>query len=58
MTLPPKFRDVMLLAASGEHTMDEIGGILGIPAGTAKWRMSEGRRRLKEKLARMGIGHE
>jgi RNA polymerase sigma-70 factor (ECF subfamily) len=58
MTLPPKFRDVMLLAASGEHTMDEIGAVLGIPTGTVKWRMSEGRRRLKEKLVRMGIGHE
>jgi RNA polymerase sigma-70 factor (ECF subfamily) len=58
MTLPPKFRDVMLLAASGEHTMDEIGAVLGIPTGTVKWRISEGRRHLKEKLARMGIGHE
>jgi RNA polymerase sigma-70 factor (ECF subfamily) len=58
MTLPAKFRDVMLLAASGEHTMEDIGGILGIPAGTVKWRMSEGRRRLREKLARVGVGHE
>jgi RNA polymerase sigma-70 factor (ECF subfamily) len=58
MTLPPKLRDVMLLAASGEHTMDEIGAVLGIPAGTVKWRMSEGRRHVKEKLARMGIGRE
>ncbi len=58
MTLPPKYRDVMLLAASGEHTMEEIGGVLGIPAGTVKWRLSEGRRRLKEKLARLGIAHE
>ena len=58
MMLPVKFRDVMLLAASGEHTMEEIGAVLGIPAGTVKWRLSEGRRRLKEKLARMGLGHE
>ena len=58
MTLPPKLRDAMLLAASGDHTMEEIGAVLGIPSGTVKWRLSEGRRHLKAKLARMGIGHE
>lgn len=56
MALPPKFRDVMLLAASGDYTLDEIAGVLGIPTGTVKWRMSEGRRHLKTRLARMGIG--
>ena len=58
MKLPPKFRDVMLLAASGDHTLEEIGGILGIPTGTVKWRMSEGRRHLRARLARLGISHE
>lgn len=58
VTLPAKFRDVMLLAASGDHTMDEIGAVLRIPTGTVKWRLSEGRRQLKVKLARLGIGHE
>jgi RNA polymerase sigma-70 factor (ECF subfamily) len=58
MTLPAKFRDVLLLAASGDHTMEEIGIVLGIPTGTVKWRVSEGRRHLKDKLARLGIGHE
>jgi RNA polymerase sigma-70 factor (ECF subfamily) len=58
MTLPAKFRDVMLLAASGENTMEDISAILGIPAGTVKWRLSEGRRHLKAKLVRLGIGHE
>jgi RNA polymerase sigma-70 factor (ECF subfamily) len=58
MTMPPKFREVMLLAASGEHTLEEIGAILGIPTGTVKWRLSEGRRHLRARLARVGIGHE
>ena len=58
MTLPAKFRDVMLLASAGDHTMEEIGAVLGIPTGTVKWRLSEGRRYLRDKLARMGIGHE
>jgi RNA polymerase sigma-70 factor, ECF subfamily len=58
VTLPPKLRDVMLLAASGEHTLEEIGSMLGIPTGTVKWRLSEGRRHLKAKLARLGIGHD
>ena len=58
VTLPPKFRDVMLLAASGEHTLEEIGGMLGIPTGTVKWRLSEGRRHLRAKLAGLGIGDE
>ena len=58
MALPKKFRDVLLLSASGDHTMEEIGGILGIPTGTVKWRMSEGRRQLKARLERLGISHE
>ncbi len=58
MALPPKFREVLLLAASGDHTLEQIGSILGIPTGTVKWRMSEGRRQLKARLTRLGIGHE
>ena len=55
MTLPPKFRDVLLLATSDDLTTDEMATILGIPAGTVKWRMSEGRRHVRVKLARLGI---
>lgn len=36
--LPYKHREVMILKYYGGHTFDEIGGILGIPAGTAKSR--------------------
>ena len=56
-TLPPHFRDVLLLVATGDHTLDEIARVLGIPLGTVKWRASEGRRLLKRKLARLGYGN-
>jgi RNA polymerase sigma-70 factor (ECF subfamily) len=49
-TLPDKYRDALLLSASGEHTFEEIAALLRIPVGTAKWRAMEGRRLLKEKL--------
>ena len=43
--LPPKLRDALLLAQSGEYSYDEMGAMLGAPAGTIKWRVSEARRR-------------
>ena len=56
--LSAKLRDVLLLAASGEHTYDEIAAMMGIPPGTVKWRVSESRRQLKAKLAALGYGHD
>lgn len=52
--LPAKLREPLLLAATGEHTYDEMAVILDAPAGTLKWRVSEARRLLKERLARLG----
>jgi RNA polymerase sigma-70 factor (ECF subfamily) len=49
-TLPDKYRDALLLSASGDHTFEEIAALLRIPVGTAKWRAMEGRRLLKKKL--------
>jgi RNA polymerase sigma-70 factor (ECF subfamily) len=54
--LPAKYRDPLLLSASGEHTFDEIARLLSIPVGTAKWRAMEGRRILREKLMRKAEG--
>lgn len=48
--LSPKLRDALLLAASGEHSYQEIAAILGIPVGTVKWRVSEARRVIGLKL--------
>ena len=53
-TLPPKYREALMLAATGDHTFDEMSEALGVPAGTLKWRVSEARRRLREKLGRLG----
>jgi RNA polymerase sigma-70 factor (ECF subfamily) len=53
-TLPPKLRDALLLAGSGEHTYEDISGMLGAPVGTVKWRVAEARRVLKRKLTAMG----
>jgi RNA polymerase sigma-70 factor (ECF subfamily) len=55
--LGPKFRDALLLASAGEHSYNDIAGMLGIPVGTLKWRVNEARRQLKERLAGMGYGH-
>jgi RNA polymerase sigma-70 factor (ECF subfamily) len=52
--LTPKLRDALLLAASGEHTMEEIAVLVGAPTGTVKWRIAEARRQLKSRLAEVG----
>jgi RNA polymerase sigma-70 factor (ECF subfamily) len=53
-TLPRKLRDALLLAGSGDYNYAQISFILGVPVGTVKWRVSEARRVLKEKMAAMG----
>jgi RNA polymerase sigma-70 factor (ECF subfamily) len=49
--LSPKLRDALLLAASGEHSYAEIAAILGIPLGTLKWRVSEARRVIGQRVS-------
>jgi len=56
--LPASLRDPLLLFATGEHTCEEIGVLLGVPTGTVKWRLSQGRRRVRERLRRMGCVDE
>jgi RNA polymerase sigma-70 factor (ECF subfamily) len=57
-TLPRKLKDALLLAGSGDYTYEQIGHILGVPVGTVKWRVSEARKLLKEKMAAMGHAYE
>lgn len=57
-SLPPRLRDPFLLAAAGEHRYQDIAVMLKMPVGTVKWRVSEARRVLREKLARVGVGNE
>lgn len=52
--LPASLREPLLLAASGEHSYEEMAELLEVPSGTLKWRVAEGRRRLRERLARLG----
>jgi RNA polymerase sigma-70 factor, ECF subfamily len=56
--LPRKLRDAILLAGSGEYSYEQIGSMLDIPVGTVKWRVSEARRILKQKLAALGYAHD
>jgi RNA polymerase sigma-70 factor, ECF subfamily len=53
-SLPKKLRDTLLLAGSGDHSYEEIGQMLKIPVGTVKWRVSEARKVLKQKMSAMG----
>lgn len=53
-TLPRRLRDPLLLAASGKYSYEELSDILDVPTGTLKWRISEARRILREKLQRLG----
>ena len=48
--LPEKLRLVLLLAATEEHTLEEVAGMLGLPVGTVKSRLFVGRKKLAEKL--------
>jgi RNA polymerase sigma-70 factor (ECF subfamily) len=55
--LPSKLRDALLLAQSGEYTYDEMGAMLSAPSGTIKWRVSEARRLVRERLRSRGYDH-
>jgi RNA polymerase sigma-70 factor (ECF subfamily) len=52
--LPRKLRDALLLAQSGDYRYEEIAAMLGAPAGTIKWRVSEARRLVKAELRKQG----
>ena len=54
--LQPKLRDALLLAQSGDHSYDEIAAMLGTATGTIKWRVSEARRIVKQRLHERGHG--
>jgi RNA polymerase sigma-70 factor (ECF subfamily) len=54
--LPPKLRDALLLAQAGEYSYEEIAAMLRIPVGTLKWRVSEARRKVRQRLDERGFG--
>ncbi|MPY87642.1 MAG: sigma-70 family RNA polymerase sigma factor [Luteitalea sp.] len=55
-SLPRRLRDPLLMAGTRDATYEEIATVLDIPVGTLKWRVSEARKVLREKLARLGYG--
>jgi RNA polymerase sigma-70 factor (ECF subfamily) len=52
--LPPKLRDALVLAQSGEYSYEEIGVMVGAPVGTIKWRVSEARKAVRQRLQQGG----
>ena len=52
--LSPKLRDALLLAQSGDYGYDEVAAMLKVPVGTVKWRVSDARRRVKQRLSALG----
>ena len=51
--LPRAHRDALLIVATQELPYADAAQVLGIPVGTLKWRVSEARKLLRERLARM-----
>ena len=52
--LPANLRDALLLAQAGEYRYEEIGAMLNAPVGTIKWRVSEARRLVRQRLRARG----
>lgn len=52
--LPRAHRDALLLVATGDLPYAEAAAVLGVPVGTLKWRVSDARRMLRERMKRFG----
>jgi RNA polymerase sigma-70 factor, ECF subfamily len=55
--LPRAHRDALLLVATQDVTYAEAASLLRVPVGTVKWRVSDARRMLRERMERHGDGH-
>jgi RNA polymerase sigma factor (sigma-70 family) len=54
--LPDKYRKPIVLCDLQGHTQEEAARMLGWPYGTVQTRLFRGRRRLRDRLARRGVG--
>ena len=54
--LPRAHRDALLLVATQELTYAEAAALLEVPVGTLKWRVSDARRLLRERMQRQEDG--
>ncbi|MGZ3691976.1 MAG: sigma-70 family RNA polymerase sigma factor [Pseudobdellovibrio sp.] len=57
-SLPPLYREVLILREIEEESYESIAEILQIPNGTVMSRLSRARIALKEKLSAKGVKHE
>jgi RNA polymerase sigma-70 factor (ECF subfamily) len=55
LSLAPNLRACVVLHYFEAKPIDEIADILGIPRGTAGWRLHVARKKLKNELAKRGI---
>ena len=56
--LTAKLRDTLVLAQSGQYSYEEIASMANAPVGTIKWRVSEARRLIKQRLRERGFGEQ
>ncbi len=56
-TLPPEFREALLLVDLQELNYQEVAEVLDIPLGTVKSRVSRGRALLRAALEKIAIAH-
>ena len=56
--LTAKLRDALVLAQSGQYSYEEIAAMVNAPVGTIKWRVSEARRVVKQRLRERGFGDQ
>ena len=56
--LTAKLRDALVLAQSGQYSYEEIASMVNAPVGTIKWRVSEARRLVKQRLRERGFGEQ
>lgn len=54
--LPRTHRDALLLVATQDLPYAEAAALLGVPVGTLKWRVSDARRLLRERMPRQEDG--
>jgi RNA polymerase sigma-70 factor, ECF subfamily len=52
--LPRTHRDALTLMATRDLSYAEAAALLGVPVGTLKWRVSDARRMLRERMQRVG----
>ncbi|MBI1875932.1 MAG: RNA polymerase sigma factor [Acidobacteria bacterium] len=53
-SLPRRYREALMLAATRECTFEEMARIVGVASGTLKWRVNRARTMVRAELAKLG----